>query len=180
MTALVDTSTAVLAAAVAALTEAGVTPGPRRYVSVRGGDWVPTRDCADCCDQLVVIPREVAPQIAIAAVTAPQPIPAGSTRLARFEVLWSTGVNVDPGAGRLKLGDATLPWGDLSQQGTHWAEAGLILTVMDTLTRQLPKRTSAELCASANMPTRACKLVSASTWIEGGCGGCRVTIEVAL
>jgi hypothetical protein len=177
---LTDAATAVLDAAVALLTEAGITPAARRYVSLQGGDWLPTKHCADCCDQIVVLPRDLTPIIPPSSVVNPQAIPAASQYAARFEVLWSFTVNVQADAARLQPGDPAVPWADLSQRNTHWAEAGLAMTAMQILARGLAKRTARELCVSANMPSRACKLVSASPWVEGGCGGCRVTIEVAL
>lgn len=171
---LAAAAAAVLAAAADALAAVGISPA-RRYVSVRGGDWLPS--ACDDCDQLVVRPADIAPMIPVGSII-PEPQRAALVLLTRFEVVWST--TCPAGVDALGLGDPEIPWDSLDQQHTHWAETGLIVTAMNTLARRLPTAVTAAMCAGWSIPGRRCQLISAVPFVEGGCGGCRVTVEVTL
>lgn len=171
---LITVATVIVDAAAGLLLAHDLPVPDRRYVSVQNGDWLPGQ-CADCCHQLVVTPGGIT-----RAVTAGDPSRSTVQFTGQFTLMHSVPVNINVDERRPALGDATLPWDAPQNADSHLSEAGLILTARAVLMRHLPKQVTRVLCGISGMPPRACSLLAIDPWIEGGCGGSRVTVEVTL
>lgn len=169
---------AVLAAAETILTDAGLPLPANRYVSIQGGDWLVGR-CDDCCSQLVVTPMTMA-----VPYNDPYAVQVGGTdtrsarqRLVNYDIVHSASVNQNVEATRLSLGDVTLPWDATANRNTHWAETAPIIGARWALVREMPAEVNRQLCARG-IVCRTVFVASADPWVEGGCAGTKLTVQV--
>lgn len=169
---------AVLSAAETCLLLEGLELPAARYVSIQAGDWL-AGTCEDCCSQLVVTPL-----MEITRFNDPTTVAAGAldarqaqARLVTYEVNLSAGVNLDVLGQRLTLGDVSKPYSAGSNQNSHWSESVPILAARWALVRHLEKQVRAEMCA-AGFSCNFSVLGTVTPWLEGGCAGTKVTVQV--
>ncbi len=169
---------AVLAAAETCLLAEGIALPATRYVSIQGGDWI-AANCEDCCSQLVVTPMTE-----LARFNDPTTIASGGldgrraqTRLVSYEINLSAPVNLAVLSNRLAVGNPALAHDVAANRNTHWSETVPLIAARWALVRGIEQTVRDELCA-AGFVCMFAVLGSVTPWLEGGCAGTKVTVQV--
>lgn len=169
---------AVLAAAETCLLSEGIALPDARYVSIQGGDWI-AANCEDCCSQLVVTPMTE-----IARFNDPTTIASGGldarraqVRLVSYEINLSGPVNLAVLSNRLNIGNVELAPDVAANRNTHWSETVPLIAARWALVRGIEQTVREEMCA-AGFPCTFVVLGLVTPWLEGGCAGTKVTVQV--
>lgn len=170
---------AVLGAAEDVLSAEGLALPTWRYVSAQGGDWIVGTDCEDCCSQLVVIPITAVDRFSDQFTIAAGGIDGrhAESRNVSFQVLHGQPVNLNVVAGRLNLGTVAVDFDDPTNANTHWAETVPLISARWALAKGLTKAVYQRICEQG-LPCRSVSLVAVEPWLEGGCAGSRLTVQV--
>lgn len=169
---------AILAAAETCLQMEGVALPDARYVSIQGGDWI-AGQCEDCCSQLVITPLSEVGQFndPDGVATAGRDGRQARQRLVSYEINLSAPVNLQVLSNRLSMGTVAWDWDAPANRNSHWSETVPIIAGRWALARNIVTVARDEMCA-AGFACRGAYLGEVTAWLEGGCAGTKLTVQV--